>query len=130
MFSPGYGVRGAGSFDMRPRMRTGTGMTTVHGRARSSMASECTRWGRKGSCIAWSLDRGSWVWKRTCAPTTRCGRIFFGTASTPLVEGKLLIVNVGAPGGPCVAGLEKATAAKRGAPVSGGVPVTRHQFRR
>jgi hypothetical protein len=26
-----------------------------------------------------------------------------GTASTPLVEGHLLIVNVGAPGGPCVA---------------------------
>jgi hypothetical protein len=34
---------------------------------------------------------------------------FFGTASTPLIEGNLLIVNVGAPGGPCVVGLDKAT---------------------
>ena len=34
---------------------------------------------------------------------------FFGTASTPLVEGNLLIINVGAPGGPCVVGLDKAT---------------------
>ena len=34
---------------------------------------------------------------------------FFGTASTPLVEGRLLIVNAGAPGGPCVVALEKAT---------------------
>jgi outer membrane protein assembly factor BamB len=32
---------------------------------------------------------------------------FFGTGSTPLVEGRLLIVNVGAPGGPCVVGLDR-----------------------
>ena len=34
---------------------------------------------------------------------------FFGVASTPLVEGDLLIVNIGAPGGPCVIGMEKLT---------------------
>ena len=34
---------------------------------------------------------------------------FFGTASTPLIEGSLLVINVGAPGGPCVVGLEKTT---------------------
>ena len=41
--------------------------------------------------------------------STACRRTFFGTASTPLVEGRLFIVNVGAPGGPCVVGLDKAT---------------------
>ena len=30
---------------------------------------------------------------------------FFGTATTPLIEGDLLIINVGAPGGPTVVAL-------------------------
>ena len=34
---------------------------------------------------------------------------FFGTSGTPLVEGRLLIINVGAPGGPCVVGLDTST---------------------
>ncbi len=49
----------------------------------------------------------------TCERTTRCRQDFFGTASTPLVEGELLIVNVGAPGGPCVVGLDTATGRER-----------------
>ena len=43
----------------------------------------------------------------TSAAEYKVPQDFFGTASTPLVEGKLLIVNVGAPGGPCVVGLDK-----------------------
>ena len=109
MPAPGYGVEALAISDMRPRIRTGTGITTVHGRARSSMASGCTRWGPKGSCIAWSLGSGKPVWKRDLRADYKVRQDFFGTASTPLVEGKLLIVNVGAPGGPCVAGLDKAT---------------------
>ena len=34
---------------------------------------------------------------------------FFGTASTPLLDGRSLIVNVGAPGGPCVVAFDKTT---------------------
>ena len=34
---------------------------------------------------------------------------YFGTASTPLVDSGLLIINVGAPGGPCVVALDGAT---------------------
>ena len=49
------------------------------------------------------------VWKRDLRADYKVPQDFFGTASTPLVEGALLIVNVGAPGGPCVVGLDKAT---------------------
>jgi outer membrane protein assembly factor BamB len=62
---------------------------------------------------------------------------FFGTASTPLVEGRLLLVNVGAPGGPSVAGLDKATgreawrAGKEWGPsYASPVPATMHGKRR
>ena len=52
---------------------------------------------------------GKVVWKRDLRAEYKVPQDFFGTASTPLVEGRLLIVNVGAPGGPCVVGLDKAT---------------------
>jgi outer membrane protein assembly factor BamB len=52
---------------------------------------------------------GRVVWRRLVNPEYKVPQDFFGTASTPLVEDKLLIVNVGAPGGPCVVGLDKAT---------------------
>ena len=52
---------------------------------------------------------GKLVWKRDIATEYSVPQDFFGTASTPLVEGQLLIVNVGAPGGPCVVGLDKTT---------------------
>jgi len=55
------------------------------------------------------LATGAVVWKRDLRKEYRVRQDFFGTASTPLVEGPLLIVNVGAPGGPCVVGLDKAT---------------------
>ena len=49
------------------------------------------------------------MWKRDLRTEYKVPQDFFGTASTPLVEGELLILNVGAPGGPCVVGLDKAT---------------------
>jgi outer membrane protein assembly factor BamB len=52
---------------------------------------------------------GKVVWRRLLQSEYRVPQDFFGTASTPLVEDKLLIVNVGAPGGPCVVGLDKTT---------------------
>jgi outer membrane protein assembly factor BamB len=55
------------------------------------------------------LGSGKVSWKRDLRGEYRRPRDFFGTASTPLVEGGLLVINVGAAGGPCVVGLDKAT---------------------
>jgi outer membrane protein assembly factor BamB len=55
------------------------------------------------------LASGKVMWKRDLRAEYKVPQDFFGTASTPLVEGQLLIVNVGAPGGPSVAALDKAT---------------------
>jgi outer membrane protein assembly factor BamB len=65
--------------------------------------------GAEGKLHCLELGSGKVVWKRDLAAEYRVPQDFFGTASTPLVEGNLLVVNVGAPGGPCVAGLDKAT---------------------
>ena len=65
--------------------------------------------GAEGKLHCLELGSGKLVWKRDLRADYKVRQDFFGTASTPLVEGKLLIVNVGAPGGPCVAGLDKAT---------------------
>ena len=55
------------------------------------------------------LASGKVIWKRDMRADYKVPQDFFGTASTPLVEGQLLIVNVGAPGGPAVAGFDKTT---------------------
>jgi outer membrane protein assembly factor BamB len=55
------------------------------------------------------LGSGKVIWKRDLRSEYKIPQDFFGTSSTPLVEGGFLIVNVGAPGGPCVVGLDKAT---------------------
>lgn len=55
------------------------------------------------------LTSGKVRWKRDLRAEYRVPQDFFGTASTPLVEGQLLIVNVGAPGGPCVVAYDKTT---------------------
>ena len=65
--------------------------------------------GAEGKLHCLELGSGKLVWKRNLPADYEVRQDFFGTASTPLVEGKLLIVNVGAPSGPCVAGLDKAT---------------------
>ena len=65
--------------------------------------------GAQGQLHCLDLRSGKVVWKRHIATEYKVPQDFFGTASTPLVEDKLLIVNVGAPGGPCVVGLDKTT---------------------
>ena len=65
--------------------------------------------GAEGKMHCLDLASGKVVWKRDLRVDYKVPQDFFGTASTPLVEGPLLIVNVGAPGGPTVAGLDKAT---------------------
>jgi outer membrane protein assembly factor BamB len=55
------------------------------------------------------LATGKLIWKHDLRAEYKVPQDFFGTASTPLVEGSLLIVNVGAPGGPCVAAFDLVT---------------------
>ena len=93
--------------------------------------------GAQGQLHCLELDTGRLIWKRDLEAEYRVRQDFFGTASTPLVEGPLLIVNVGAPGGPCVVGFDKATgrevwrAGKEWGPsYASPVPATVHGKRR
>jgi outer membrane protein assembly factor BamB len=63
--------------------------------------------GGKLHCL--SVASGMVIWKRDLRADFKVPQDFFGTASTPLVEGRLLIVNVGVPGRPCVAALDTGT---------------------
>ena len=65
--------------------------------------------GAEGNLHCLELGSGKVVWKRDLLGEFKVQQDFFGTGSTPLIEGPLLIVNVGAPGGPCVVGMDKAT---------------------
>jgi outer membrane protein assembly factor BamB len=65
--------------------------------------------GAEGKLHCLDLASGKQIWRKDLRAEYKVPQDFFGTASTPLVEGKLLIVNVGAPGGPCVVGLDLAT---------------------
>ena len=65
--------------------------------------------GAQGQLHCLELGTGKLAWRRNLAVEYKVPQDFFGISSTPLIEGALLIVNVGAPGGPCVAGLDKAT---------------------
>jgi outer membrane protein assembly factor BamB len=69
--------------------------------------------GAEGKLHCLDLAKGALQWKRDLRTEYKVPQDFFGTASTPLVEGELLIVNVGAPGGPCVVGLDKTTGRER-----------------
>jgi outer membrane protein assembly factor BamB len=65
--------------------------------------------GAEGKLHCLELASGKVVWKKDLRAEYKVRQDFFGTASTPLVEGRLLIVNVGAPGGPSVVGFDKTT---------------------
>jgi outer membrane protein assembly factor BamB len=65
--------------------------------------------GALGQLHCLDTQTGRPIWRRHLATEYKIAQDFFGTASTPLVEGNLLIVNVGASRGPCVVGLDKTT---------------------
>ncbi len=66
-------------------------------------------YGAEGKLHCLKLETGQVYWKRDLPAEFKVPHDFFGVASTPLIEGDLLIVNVGAPGGPTVAGFDKKT---------------------
>lgn len=65
--------------------------------------------GAEGKLHCLELKTGRLVWRLDTRAHYRVPQDFFGVASTPLIEGDLLIVTVGAPGGPTVVGLDKRT---------------------
>lgn len=65
--------------------------------------------GAQGKLHCLQLATGQVVWKRDLNAEFKVPQDFFGTAGTPLIDGDVLIVNVGAPGGPTVAAFDKKT---------------------
>jgi outer membrane protein assembly factor BamB len=65
--------------------------------------------GAEGKLHCLDLTSGKQIWRRDLRAEYKVRQDFFGIASTPLVEGQFLIINVGAPGGPTVAAFDKAT---------------------
>ncbi len=65
----------------------------------------------KLSCL--DVATGQLVWQRDLKTEFGHTLDFFGATATPLLEGNRVIVNVGAPGGPCVAAFDKDTGAMR-----------------
>ncbi|MCS6776756.1 MAG: PQQ-binding-like beta-propeller repeat protein [Chloroherpetonaceae bacterium] len=65
--------------------------------------------GAEGKLHCILLKTGQIVWKRDILSEFGLKQNYFGVGSTPLLEGDLLIINVGAPGGPCVAAFHRKT---------------------
>ena len=66
-------------------------------------------YGAEGKLHCLDLRTGHCYWKRDLLAEFKVQQNFFGVGATPLLEGELLIINVGADGGPCVAAFDKAT---------------------
>ncbi len=65
--------------------------------------------GAEGRLHCFDLATGDGIWTRDLRDDYDVSQDFFGTASTPLVHGGRLIVNVGAPEGRCVVAFDGAT---------------------
>ena len=64
-------------------------------------------YGPQGNLHCLFLKTGQVVWERDIADDFDVPQDFFGSATTPLIDGDRLILNVGAPGGPEVAAFDK-----------------------
>ena len=65
--------------------------------------------GAQGKLHCLNLETGAVYWRRDLPAEFKVPPDFFGISSTPLIEDDLLIITVGAPGGPTVAGFDKFT---------------------
>lgn len=65
--------------------------------------------GVDGRLTCLDLATGQLIWQRDILNEFKIRQDFFGVGATPLIEGDKLIVNIGAPGGPCVAAFDTRT---------------------
>lgn len=65
--------------------------------------------GAEGKLHCLDLLAGQVLWQRELMKEFKIDKNFFGVGATPLIEGNLLILNLGAPGGPCVAAFDCTT---------------------
>ena len=63
----------------------------------------------EGKLHCLKLTTGQVIWQRDLVTEFKVKQNFFGVGSTPLLEGNLLIVNLGVEGGPCVVAFDKLT---------------------
>ena len=91
----------------------------------------------EGKLFCLKLTTGQVIWQRDLAREFGLPQDFFGTSTTPLIEGNMLIVNVGAPQGPCVTAFNTRTGRmewgagdKWGPSYASPVPATVHGRRR
>jgi outer membrane protein assembly factor BamB len=94
-------------------------------------------YGAEGRLFCLMLHTGQLVWTRDLSAEFRVPQDFFGVTCTPLVEGDRLIINLGAPGGPCVVAIDKNNGAlvwgagtKWGPSYASPVPAVLHGQRR
>ncbi len=94
-------------------------------------------YGAGGALHCLDFATGQVLWSRDIAREFKTPQDFFGVGATPLIEDDKLIINVGAPGGPCVAGFDVKTgrllwgAGKEWGPsYAAPVPATIHGKRR
>lgn len=66
-------------------------------------------WGAQGTLHCFDLSSGQLIWRRNLLTEFHAEQGFFGVTATPLLDGDLLIINLGVPGGPCVAAFDQAT---------------------
>jgi outer membrane protein assembly factor BamB len=90
-------------------------------------------YGAQGVLHCLHLPSGQVDWKRDLKKEFNVPQDFFGVATTPLIHGEHLIINLGVPGGPCVIALDKKTGAlvwgagtKWGASYASPIPATLH----
>ena len=64
-------------------------------------------YGAEGVLLCLDIRNGHLYWERNLNQEFDVPQDFFGVSCTPLIEEDKLIINVGAPGGPCVAAFDK-----------------------
>ncbi|MFO8012054.1 MAG: PQQ-binding-like beta-propeller repeat protein [Phycisphaerae bacterium] len=87
-----------------------------NGGPRSSPAIDGDRvyaYGAEGMLTCLDLATGRKVWQRPLNQDLSAPQAFFGVGVPPVVEGDLLLLNPGAPGGAGIVGVDKATGAVR-----------------
>ncbi len=69
--------------------------------------------GAEGAVHCLDLQSGREIWRADCKEKFQCPKGFFGMACSPLLEGGLVILNIGGRGGAGIIALDQATGALR-----------------